>query len=314
MFRSYPRECSVAVALLLILILLAVTAPDFYGAANLRDLFLNNAPVLVASVGMTLIILIGQIDVSIGAQFAICGVVAGFLAKAGLPMIATAPLTMAAGAALGSLNGSLVGLLRIPSIVVTLAMMAALRDGLRWATGGSWVSNLPASFQWMGFGQTAGQYLVLAIAAALWLLFRWSLDHVAAGRAVYATGSNEDAARLAGIDTRGVLFGVFAVSGALAGAAALLGAVRFRDIQSNAGIGLEMKTIAAVVIGGASISGGRGTLVGTLLGVALLGVIGPALTFFGVNPYWEKALQGLIILAAVFTDAVLMRRRTIAGR
>jgi rhamnose transport system permease protein len=130
------------------------------------------------------------------------------------------------------------------------------------------------------------------------------MRHIAAGRAVFATGSNEDGARLAGIDTRLVKFTVFAAGGALTGVAALLNAVRFNQIPTNAGLGLEMKVIAAVVVGGVAIRGGSGTFLGTLLGVVLLAAIGPALVYLGVSPYWERAIQGAIILTAVAIDAV----------
>src|SRR4029079_16601829 len=145
---------------------------------------------------------------------------------------------------------------------------------------------------------------VVALQAAM----SWGMRHVAGGRAVYATGSNEAAARLSGLDTALVKFSAFAAAGALTVLAALLNAVRFNQIPSNAGLGLEMKVIAAAVVGGAAIRGGRGSFVGTLLGVVLLGAIGPALTFLGVSAYWERALQGAIILAAVAIDAVRERR------
>jgi rhamnose transport system permease protein len=119
---------------------------------------------------------------------------------------------------------------------------------------------------------------------------------------VYATGSDADAARLAGINAKAVTFWVFVITGALTGCAAVLNAVRFNQIPSNSGIGLELKAIAAVVVGGTAITGGRGTILGTLLGVALLGIIGPGLTFLGVSAYWERAIQGAIILAAVALD------------
>jgi len=136
----------------------------------------------------------------------------------------------------------------------------------------------------------------------------WVMTQVALGRAVYATGSNETAARLAGFDTARIQWFVFVAAGLLTGVAALLNSVRFNQIPSNAGLGLEMKVIAAAVVGGTSIRGGEGTLLGTLLGVVLLGAIGPALTFLGVSAYWERALQGAIILAAVAVDALRERR------
>jgi rhamnose transport system permease protein len=281
----------------------AIAAPGFYAAANLRDVILTNAPVLIAAIGMTLVILLGEIDISIGAQFAVCSVVAGLLAKSGIGMAGAAIGAALAGALLGALNGVLVARFRIPSIVVTLATMMATRDALRWTTEGAWVQNLPSSFQWAGLGQAAGWWLIVASSLVIFLVFAWALRNLAAGRAVYATGCAPEAARLAGLSPRAVVFCVFVVSGILTGIAALLSSIRFSDIQSNTGVGLEMKVIAAVVVGGASISGGRGTLAGTLLGVALLGVIGTALTFLGVNPYWEKAVQGAIILVGVISDA-----------
>jgi rhamnose transport system permease protein len=212
------------------------------------------------------------------------------------------------GAALGALNGALVAYVRIPSVVVTLATMVALRDALRWGTQGAWVQDLPAGFQWFGLSQGAYPVVACAIVVALQVGLGWSMRNIAAGRAVYATGSNEVAARLAGFDTPRIKCAVFAVAGLLTGLAALLNSVRFNQIPSNAGIGLEMKVIAAAVVGGAAVRGGQGNMAGTLLGVVLLGAIGPALTFLGVNAYWERALQGSIILAAVAIDAVRERR------
>src|SRR5262249_50976828 len=155
----------------------------------------------------------GQIDISVGSIFAICSVAAGVLAKAGLP----APMALIAacviGAGLGSINGALVAYGRIPSIVVTLASMVALRDALRWETQGAWVQDLPAAFQWFGLGQAAYPPLSSAAAVLLVLLFGWALQNFAIGRAVYATGSNREAARLAGIDTSLVTFSVFAMAG-----------------------------------------------------------------------------------------------------
>lgn len=296
-----------ALALAALLALLAVLAPTFFRMDNLRDLLVGNAPVLVAAVGMTLVMLARQIDISIGSQFAICGVAAGMLAKTGLPMPFVALGAIGVGALLGMLNGALVAGLGLPAIVVTLATMVLLREGLRWATEGVWVRDLPANFQWLGLGQGAGRVAVIVLALVVFALFAWGLRQIAAGRAVYATGSDPEAARLAGIRPRRVVFGVFAFMGGLVGLAAVLTSIQFIDVQTNSGVGLEMKVIAAVVVGGTAISGGRGSLVGTLLGVALLGAIGPALTFLGTEAYWERALQGLVILLAVAADALRKR-------
>lgn len=309
----YRREIGVAGALVLLLAALAVVAPAFFRPANVRDLLIANAPVLVIAVGMTLVILARQIDISIGSQFAICGVAAGLLAKTGLPMAAVTAGAVMAGAALGALNGALVAFAGLPAIVVTLATMVLLREGLRWQTEGLWVEDLPARFQWFGLGQAGGRFAIVAASLIVFAAFAWGLRRLAAGRAVYATGSDPEAARLVGIHPTRVVFGAFVFLGALTGLGAVLTSIQFIDVQTSAGAGLEMKVIAAVVVGGAAISGGRGTLLGTLLGVALLGTIGPALTFLGTQAYWEKALQGLVILLAVSTDAWPARKKTAHG-
>jgi rhamnose transport system permease protein len=304
--NRYKRELSAALAYAVLLIVVGVKAP-FFSGTNLRDLALNNAPVLLVSIGMTMIILVGQIDISIGSQFAVASVAAGALAKAGVPVALLLPCLLLIGAALGAVNGVLVGWLRLPSIIVTLAMLVAWRDALRWTTGGEWVQNLPANFQWFGLGQSLGQWLIVSVALMVLGLFIWTLRNLAAGRAIYAVGSDAEAARLAGVAPTQVTFSVFVLMGALVGLAALFNAVRFSTVPSNSGMGLELKAVAAVVVGGTLITGGRGTLIGTLIGVALLGTIGTALTFLGINPFWEKAIQGAIILAALASNFVLGR-------
>jgi rhamnose transport system permease protein len=301
------RERSIVLAMTALCGLLAVVSPTYFAADNLRDLFLANIPVLIIALGATLVVLTGNIDVSIGSMFAICGVIAGVLAKAGAPVLIAGLGAALAGAALGAINGALVAYAGIPAIVVTLATMIAWRDGLRWATQGAWVQDLPLTFQWLGLTQASFPFVAGAGILALLAGAIFVMRHLAWGRFIYAVGSNREAARLAGLRTSLIAFTVFVIAGALTGVAATLNAVRFNQIPSNAGLGLELKVIAAVVVGGTAITGGRGGMVGTVLGVTLLGAIGPALTFLGINAYWERALHGAIILTAVAADAVRER-------
>jgi len=303
----YRRELAAAAAYALLLAVVGMAAPSFFSGANLRDLALNNAPVLLVAAGMTLVILTAEIDISVGSQFAVCSVVAGWLAKVGVPVPLLLPCVLLVGGAMGAVNGVLVGRLGLPSIIVTLAMMVAWRDGLRWVTEGAWVQGLPPNFQWMGLGQSVAQWVIVGVAVGVVAALAWGLRHLGAGRAVYAVGSDAEAARLAGVEPPRVVLGVFVLMGMLVGLAALLNAVRFSTVPSNAGMGLELKAIAAVVVGGTAITGGRGTMVGTVIGVALLGTIGTALTFLGINPFWEKAIQGAIILAALGSGVALGR-------
>ena len=300
LIRTYNREVGVAATIALLNLVLLIYARGYFSRENFADLFLANAPVLVISLGMLLVILAGQIDISVGSMFAVCSVIAGMAAKEGLSSTGSALAACLAGAVCGAINGGLTAYLRVPSIVATLATMIVLRDGLRWTTQGSWVGDLPPGFQLLGLPPGA-----------------FTVDDLRADRGVaavgcrgicatcvpegrsYATGSSEEAAGLVGIKTKRVVFSVFTLTGTLTGFAAAMNAVRFHQIPSNAGLGLEMKVIAAVVVGGAAITGGSGTVLGTLLGVILLGSIGTSLTFLGISAYWEKSVQGAIILIAV---------------
>ncbi len=309
MIAPYKRELSVAAAFGALLLVLAVANPDFFLGANLRAILLKESAVLVAAVGMTLVILARHIDISIGSQFSICGVVAALLAKAGLPLAAVAAGTLAAGALMGALNGALVASLRLPSIVVTLATMVSLEAALKWERSGEAIRHASERFYFAGLGQAQGRAGIVVTAAVVFGLFAWGLRHLAAGRAVYAVGSDVEATRLAGIRPGRVVFGVFVLMGMLTALAALLTALQFRTIQPNEGKGLELKVIAAVVVGGVAISGGRGTLIGTGIGVLFLGSIGTALAFLKAESYWEKAIQGAIILVAVASDAINLRKK-----
>lgn len=306
---TVSRERSVALVLAVLCGVLAVRAPGFFGSANVRSLLLEAAPVLVVAVGMTLVVLARQIDISVGAQFSVCSVVAGLLTKEGLPLPAAFAAAVLAGAGLGAVNGALVAFARLPAIVVTLATLVVYREALRWWREGELVQDVPPGFQWFGLGDEVGPWVVVGAAVAVFVAFVWGLRYLTAGRAIYATGSDAEAARLAGARPDHVIFGVFVLTGALTGLAAVLNAVRFADVDPTAGSGLELRVIAAVVVGGVAVTGGRGRLFGTLLGVALLAVVGPALVFLKARPEWEKAIQGGIILVAVAADALGRRGR-----
>jgi rhamnose transport system permease protein len=256
--NRYRRELGAVLAYVVLLVLASAIAPLFFSLANWRDLVVNNVPVLIVAVGMTLVILVAEIDISVGSQFAILSLAAAWLAKAGMPLVL-------------------------------------------------WVQDLPGNFQWFGLGQRAAQILMVFISVLVLLSFGWGLRSLGAGRAIYAVGANPEAARLVAINPGRVVFSVFLLMGVLTALASILNAARFSAVPGNAGVGLELKVIAAVIVGGTAIRGGRGSLFGTLAGVALLGTIGSVLTFAGINPFWEKAIQGAIILSAAFSQAAFGR-------
>ncbi len=304
--KAWPREFSVGLALAALLAALAAFAPGFFAPQPLLSLAAREAPVLLVACGAAMVIVCRQIDISSGSQFAVVSVVAGLLAAEGWPPAAVAAAALALGTALGALNGFLVAGLGLPSIVVTLATMVTWREGLRWWRQGAFV-NLPDGLQWLGLGQSAGQWTLLATALALLTLLALAARHLAAGRHLYAVGSDAEAARLAGIRPGTVTFGAFTAAGALTALAALMNVIQSPQVDPKSGTGLELKAIAAVVVGGVAIAGGRGRLAGVLLGLLLLATVGPALTHLRIEAHWEKAIQGAIILLAVAAEGA--RRR-----
>src|SRR5215831_18748622 len=234
MLKRYFREVSVASALLLLLLALAVFAPAFFSPQPLLSRLTREAPALVVACGMALVIICRQIDISVGSQFSVCGVCAGLLAAHGwsIPLVLLASISI--GAFLGAFNGLFIAGLRLPSIVVTLATMAILRESLRWARQGQFV-NLPDKFQWFGLSQQSGQLLLIAIALLVLLFLLFALRYIAAGRFIYAVGSDAEAARLAGIHPQLVTFLVFVFTGALVGLAALMNIVQSPQVDPNSG-------------------------------------------------------------------------------
>jgi len=308
--KRYFRELSVLGVLGLLLALLAWRAPDFFQPQPLLSLLTREAPSLVVACGMALVIMTRQIDISVGSQFSVCSVVAGLLAAKGVPLYGVLPLAVALGFLLGALNGVLVAGLGLPSIVVTLATLVALRQGLNLVRQGEFV-NLPDGLQWFGQSQAVGQVILLIFALLVLVCLAWALRNLAAGRHVYAVGSDAEAARLAGIRPQRVTFRAFLLLGALTGLAAVMNIVQSPQIQPLSGMGLELKVIAAAVVGGVAISGGRGTLWGVLAGLLLLTCVSPAMIHLRIEAYWEKAIQGGIILLAVVAEGVRNRRSTL---
>ena len=301
------REISVAAALFVILAALAVFAPSFYQPQPLLSLATREAPTLVVACGMALVIICRQIDISVGSQFAVCSVCAGLLAAMHWPTPLVLLASLLIGALLGAINGALIAGMRLPSIVVTLATMVTWQEGLRLVRQGEFV-NLPDNLQWFGQSQMEGQWILLGTALLLLLLLAFALRHVAAGRFVYAVGTDAEAARLAGIKPQLVTFNTFVLMGVFTGLAAMMNIVQSPQVDPKSGTGLELKAIAAVVVGGVSISGGRGNLWGVFAGLLLLACVSPALTHLHIEAYWEKAIQGAIILLAVVADGVRSRK------
>jgi ribose transport system permease protein/rhamnose transport system permease protein len=267
----------------------------------------------VAAIGMSMVIVSGNIDISVGSLIGVLATTSGSLAVAGVPIILVWLTPLVAGILVMMLQGAVIAYLRIPAIVVTLGMLSILKGGLISVTGGRWITDLPQSFHLADielFGILPMPVLIMVAAtilAALWM--RYS----ASGRAIYATGGNAEAARLCGVSPQRTVVMVFALHGLFAGVAALLFATQLKVIQSTVPPNLELTVITAAVVGGVSILGGVGTVVGSTLAAVLIAEIASALVFINVSPYWIHAVQGALILVTVVADILRRRRRQVGG-
>ncbi len=300
------QEMVLLLSIVALLVVVGTINPRYVAERNLQSLFLGNAYIAVAAIGMSMVIISGNIDISVGSLIGVLATVSGTLAVNGYPLIVCWLAPLVFGAMATALMGFLVAYLRIPAIVVTLGMLSILKGGLISVTGGAWISDLPegyalAQMRPAGIPMPIWFMVVLTAAAAVWM--RYS----ATGRAIYAVGGNAEAARLSGISRRRTIMTVFIIHGVFVGIASVLFATQLSVIQSTVPPNLELTIITASVVGGVSILGGTGTVIGSTLAAILLAAIGSALIFVNLSPYWLRAVQGILILATVLAD--LMRRR-----
>ncbi len=311
--RFASQEGLLAVAVIGLAIAVGFVNPRFLAYRNLADILLGNAYIAIAAIGMSMVIISGNIDISVGALIGVLATVSGSLAVDGAPTAVTWAAPLLLGVLVMAAQGAVIAYLRIPAIVVTLGMLSILKGGLISVTGGKWITDLPQSFHLadlslLGVPMPVVIMVVATALAALWMRYSQS------GRAIYATGGNAEAARLCGVDPQRTVVMVFAIHGFFAGLATLVYATQLRVIQSTTPPGLELTVITASVVGGVSILGGVGTVVGSTLAAILIAEITSALVFVNVSPYWTDAVRGALILATVIADILRRRRRAARGR
>src|SRR5918996_1209034 len=300
------QEMVLLLSIVALLVVVGTINPRYVAERNLQSMFLGNAYIAVAAIGMSMVIISGNIDISVGSLIGVLATLSGSLAVAGYPIIVCWLAPLLVGALVTGFMGFLVAYLRIPSIVVTLGMLSILKGGLISVTAGAWITDLPAGYALaqmrpLGIPMPIWFMVVLTLAAALWMRY------TATGRAIYAVGGNAEAARVSGISRRRTIMTVFAIHGVFVGIASVLFATQLSVIQSTVPPNLELTIITASVVGGVSILGGTGTVIGSTLAAILLAAIGSSLIFVNLSPYWLRAGQGGAILATVL--AHLMRRR-----
>lgn len=313
------RDIAVGLLLAAIIGIVSVANPAFLAPGNLRDLLVNTAPVLIVAAGMMLVMVAGEIDISVGSLLGLLGALLGYLASpahAGWPVWLAVATVLLAGAAAGLLNGALVALAGVPSIIVTLGMLTVLRAATEWIMAGQWITDLPPGLRVLGTGACVGVPVCVLVATGVTAAVALLARHTAFGRRVYAVGSNPHAAALYGISATRVRLAVFALTGLLTGLAAVVSVPQLSVVESGIGRGFELLVVTCVVVGGVSVRGGVGTMTGVLAGTFLLTILRTVLVFLPLGQtatYWERAIQGLLILAAVLVDHVAGKRRAGAG-
>lgn len=301
LLKTKTREIILIVTILLIGAVITLIAPAFLTKLNLVNMLYSNVVLGVMTMGMMMVIVTGNIDVSVGAQYAVCGMLVAMFVKetGGQYVVASLLVGMAAGTALGLLNGLLVAKLKIPAIVVTLSTLNIMRGVLYLISRGNWIDGLKGPFARFASQRFLGLQTAVYIWMAVLLITYFLLYRTGVGRDVLAVGGNKTAARRLGINETKVYLLSFGYMGLLAGLAAGIASSKLKIAQPSNGLGYEMQLIAACVIGGTLFSGGVASILGTLLGVLLIGMIDNGLVLAKVPVYWQELTTGIIIILAV---------------
>ncbi|GHZ85287.1 ribose ABC transporter, permease protein [Vibrio cholerae] len=304
--KEWLIEQKSLIALLFLVVVVSFLNPNFFTVDNLLNILRQTSVNAIIAVGMTLVILTAGIDLSVGSVLALCGAFAATLVAMEVPVLVAVPTALLAGAALGAISGIIIAKGKVQAFIATLVTMTLLRgvtmvytDGRPISTG---FTDTADTFAWFGTGYALGipvpVWLMVVVFAGAWYL----LNHTRFGRYIYAVGGNESATRLSGINVDRVKIGVYAICGLLAALAGIIVTSRLSSAQPTAGMGYELDAIAAVVLGGTSLMGGKGRIMGTLIGALIIGFLNNALNLLDVSSYYQMIAKAVVILLAVLVD------------
>ena len=304
--KEWLIEQKSLIALIFLIVVVSFLNPNFFTVDNILNILRQTSVNAIIAVGMTLVILTAGIDLSVGSVLALCGAFAASLIALEVPVLVAVPTALFAGAALGAISGIIIAKGKVQAFIATLVTMTLLRgvtmvytDGRPISTG---FTDTADAFAWFGTGYALGipvpVWLMVIVFAAAWYL----LNHTRFGRYVYALGGNESATRLSGINVDRVKIGVYAICGLLSALAGIIITSRLSSAQPTAGMGYELDAIAAVVLGGTSLMGGKGRIMGTLIGALIIGFLNNALNLLDVSSYYQMIAKAVVILLAVLVD------------
>jgi len=306
------RETGISTFILLLVAVVSLRSPYFLTVDNIRDVLMDIAILSIVAIGEAVVIITRGIDLSVASTLALAGMAVGMTISSHpeIPPGGALLMGIGIGAVLGSVNGLLITKGHIPPIITTLGTLSIYRGLVFAISGGAWVDahEMPKEFVAMSKGDVWFIPTLVLLALIVAIIFYYFLNHTRTGREMFALGSNPEAARAVGIRVDRSLFVAYLLSGILSGLGGVLWISRYASAQSDTAMGFELQAIAAAVVGGVNIFGGSGTLPGILLGSLLLGIVVNALNLVRISPFWKLAVQGLIILAAVVSDALLSRR------
>lgn len=305
------RELGLVGFILLLILFVQLRNPSFLTLENINDLLTNTAILSILSLGMMLVIVTRGIDLSVGATLALAGMITALTTKdyPDLHPLLLILMGIVIGVICGTIIGGLVAKMKILPIIATLGMMNVFRGSTFTISGGKWVSadQMPAHFKAIATGDLFGINHLIVIAIIIYVIFYYFVNYTRTGRQIYAVGSNPDSAKVSGIQIDRILILVYIIMGGLAGLAGVLWVSKFASAQGDTASGYELTVIAACVLGGVNIAGGVGKVSGVLLGSILIGILNNALPLLNVSPFWQMAIQALIILVAVIANALVKR-------
>ncbi len=301
-FKKTFEKLAALSSLIIMMIFFSIFSEYFFTTTNLLTIALQTSVIGIIAIGQTVVIITGGIDLSVGSIVAFSGVTAGLLVERGLPLVPALILGVFIGAAVGIVNGGLISKANLPPFIATLGMMMVLRGLTLALTNGMPISSFDDSFVYLSGGSVFGIPNPVIYFISLGLIFNFILRRTVLGKDIYAIGSNEEAARLSGVNIVKVKLMVYGFCGFLSGISGIILASRLISAQPTEGAGYELDAVAAVVIGGASLSGGKGNIIGTIIGAFIMSTLRNGLNMMNVSGFWQQFVVGVVLLLAVYLD------------